>query len=153
MIGRCLRLHHSKKIANVILPFSTKDDDKTINKFLQIIAKNDKKIGNSFAKKKTGGYISIEKIVNDDIVVKEEENDDEEDEKEGGIELKYNLIYNSLGILENGEQRWLQRFDELLNYIDLNSKRPSSIDKNKDVKSLGRWISDNQKDTKKNNIL
>jgi len=150
IIGRCLRLHHSKQISNIILPFSTKDEDKTICKFLTVVAKNDKKIGSSFAKKKTGGYISIEKIVDDDIVAKEEENNDEEEDNEGrDIELKYNLIYNSLGVLENGEQRWLQRFDELLNYIDLNSKRPSSIDKNKNIKFLGQWSFNQQTNYKK----
>jgi superfamily II DNA/RNA helicase len=38
IIGRCLRLHSTKTIANIILPFSNKEDEKNICNFLKVIA-------------------------------------------------------------------------------------------------------------------
>jgi superfamily II DNA or RNA helicase len=44
IIGRALRLHPLKTIANIILPFSSDGDEVNINKFLKILASNDSKI-------------------------------------------------------------------------------------------------------------
>ena len=43
---------------------------------------------------------------------------------------------------------WQNKFDELLNYINLNSKRPSKRDKNIVVRSLGQWVLYNQNNYK-----
>ena len=43
-------VNKTKTIANVILPFSSKDDEKNICNFLKVIAKNDSKIKNSYEK-------------------------------------------------------------------------------------------------------
>ena len=56
IIGRCLRLHPNKTIANIILPFSSTDDGKNISNFLQVMAKNDTRIKKSFEIKKLGVY-------------------------------------------------------------------------------------------------
>ena len=40
---------------------------------------------------------------------------------------------------------WRQNLQKVSNYIELNNKRPSHGDKNKDIKKLGQWISDQQK--------
>jgi len=77
IIGRCLRLHPTKIIANIILPFTTIEDEKNICKFLKVMAKNDTRIKKSFENKTVGGYISIDNI------------DDDENED---IEFKYNII-------------------------------------------------------------
>ena len=130
IIGRCLRLHETKTIANIILPFSSNDDEKNICNFLKVMAKNDSRIKKSFENKRLGGYISIENTNEEDT---ETENED--------IEFKYNMIYNSLGILQNGEKIWIKRLDEVKLYIDTNNKRPSSKDKSKDIKQLGKWLS------------
>jgi superfamily II DNA or RNA helicase len=82
IIGRCLRLHPTKIIANIILPFSSKKDEKNICNFLKVMAKNDSRIKKSFESKTLGGYISIENL---------EEIDDEENKD---IEFKYNMIYD-----------------------------------------------------------
>jgi superfamily II DNA/RNA helicase len=86
VIGRALRLHPTKKLANVILPYSTSDDEKHISQFLKVLANNDKRIMKSYKNKKQGGYINI--------TTNEEE---EEDSKEDEVQFRYEQIYNSLG--------------------------------------------------------
>ena len=82
IIGRALRLHHTKNIANVILPFSLEDEDKNICDFLKVIAKNDTKIKKSYENKKLGGYISIDKIYSTEYT----------DE----IDNKYDTLFNKI---------------------------------------------------------
>jgi superfamily II DNA or RNA helicase len=65
IIGRALRLHDDKTIANVILPFASLEDEKSINNFLRILANNDARIKQSYDRKKIGGYISIHKVEDD----------------------------------------------------------------------------------------
>jgi len=143
IIGRCLRLHPTKTMANIILPFSSKEDENNICNFLKVMAKNDSRIRKSFENKTLGGYISIENTNEEDT---ETENED--------IEFKYNMIYNSLGILQNGKDFWMKQLEEVKKYIDLNNKRPSHRDKNKQIKSLGYWICNQQKNYKnKINIM
>jgi len=86
------------------------------------MAKNDSRIGKSYENKQLGGYISIENIENEDI------------------EFKYNMIYNSLGILQNGEEIWLKRLEEVKLYIDTNNKKPSTHDKYIRIGKIGFWI-------------
>jgi superfamily II DNA or RNA helicase len=145
IIGRCLRLHSTKTIANIILPFSAKEDEKNICNFLKVMAKNDNRIRKSYQNKQLGGYISI---VNPDTNEEEEDNDDEDDDDEY-TEFKYNMIYNSLGILQNGEKIWTERLARIKKYIDENNKRPSQNDKNSDIKSNSMWISHQQNNYKK----
>ena len=126
IIGRCLRLHPNKTIANVILPFSN-EDEKNICNFMKVMAKNDSRVKKSYVNKMFGGYISIEY-------------DDELDCENENIEFKYNAIYNSMGVLLNSEEIWNDKLNRVKKYIDENNKRPSSIDKNKEIKQLGQWI-------------
>ena len=134
IIGRCLRLHPTKTIANIILPFSSNEDEKNICNFLKVIAKNDSRIKKSFESKTLGGYISIENL--------------EETENEN-IEFKYNMIYDSMGFLTNGIEIWMKRLEEVIQYIDTNLKRPPTIDKDKEIKQLGYWISHQRQNYKK----
>lgn len=124
IIGRSLRLHSTKTIANIILPFSSREDEKNICNFLKVMAKNDSRIRKSFENKQLGGYISINIINNDE-----------------DIEFKYDMIYNSMGILLNGEDIWMKRLEDLKEYIDKNNKRPSEEDKKHNIKQLGMWTS------------
>jgi superfamily II DNA or RNA helicase len=130
IIGRALRLHSDKKLANIILPFSSKSDEDNINKFLKVMARNDSRIRKSYIDKKVGGYINI---------IKDEENLNEEEEN--NIELRYELIFDKMGILKNSEEIWEKRLEELKLYIDKNGKRPSGNDKDNKIKQLGQWIS------------
>jgi mevalonate pyrophosphate decarboxylase len=133
IIGRALRLHPLKTFANIILPFSSKDDETNISKFLKILAQNDKRIKKSYESKTQGGYISIEKI---------KENDDEIENNE--IEFRYEIIYDNMGILKNGEEIWMNRLEQVKKYIDKNKKRPSTLDKNLEIKKYGQWINNQQ---------
>lgn len=139
IIGRALRLHPLKTYANIILPFSSKDDETSINKFLKILAQNDKRIKKSYESKTEGGYISIEKI-----------KDEEDDTENKDIEFRYDMIYDSMGILQNGEEIWMKRLEDVKKYIDENGKKPSSYDINKNIKSHGQWIKTQQKNYKYN---
>jgi superfamily II DNA or RNA helicase len=128
IIGRALRLHPLKSIANVILPYSRRDDEKDINKFLNILANNDSRIKKSYNNKKLGGYINIS-------VESVEENETESDENN----FIHNKIYNSLGEPLNDIEYWYKKYNELLEYIIINNKIPSSGSKDKIVTKLGRW--------------
>jgi len=135
IIGRALRLHPTKTIANIILPYSLDQDGNNICNFLKVMAKNDSRIKRSFENKKLGGYISIETI-------------DQEETNNENIEFKYNMIYNSMSALLNREEIWMNRLEEVKKYIDENGKRPSCHDKNKKIKVLGTWINIQQKNYK-----
>jgi superfamily II DNA or RNA helicase len=138
IIGRALRLHPQKTIANIILPFSTNDDEKHINNFMKIMARNDTRIKKSFENKTLGGYISIE-------------NDyDDEEEENRELELRYEMIYNSFGELKNYEEIWFYKLEQVKTYIDDNGKRPSRFDKNDKVKKLNVWIVNQIANYKKN---
>jgi len=139
IIGRALRLHNMKTIANIILPFSSKEDERSICNFLKVMAKNDTRIKKSFENKKLGGYISIENT---------EEDNDEDDEEMNEIEFKYSIIYNSMGVLRNGDEIWMNRLEEVKKYIDINDKRPTEYNKNEIVKFLGCWINRQQNNYK-----
>jgi superfamily II DNA or RNA helicase len=147
IIGRCLRLHPTKTIANIILPFSSKGDEKNISNFLKVMAKNDSRIKKSFENKKLGGYISID--ISEDI----EENDNENEKIINSIEFKYNMIYDSMGVLQNGEEIWLKRLEEVRDYIDKHNKRPSYSDKDIKIKALGSWMSIQKQNYKKKDYI
>ena len=134
IIGRALRLHPLKTIANIILPYSCDEDRNSINHFIRVIAMNDKRIRQSYENKKLGGYISIDNI---------EENNEES-------EFKFNMIYNNLGEILNGSELWLKRLEEVKKYIDENNKRPSSLDDNKYIKQLSLWINTHIQNYKNN---
>jgi superfamily II DNA or RNA helicase len=143
IIGRALRLYPNKKIANIILPFSTIDDESTICKFLKIMAKNDSRIRKSYENKIFGGYIEINDCTNKD------ENDIDEN-----YNLKYNLIYDSMCKLINNKEIWISKLEEVKKYIDINNKLPSSeiiLDKN--IHKLSVWIMDQKRNYKNNTML
>jgi len=134
IIGRALRLHSTKTIANIILPFSSNEDEKHICNFLKVMAKNDSRIKKSFENKHLGGYISIENCT-------------EDDEESEFIEFKYNMVYNSMGILINSEELWINKLEDVKKYIDENGKRPSN-DKDKKIKHLCKWLFHQQQNYK-----
>ena len=142
VIGRALRLQPLKTIAHVILPYSNEEDKDEINYFLKVLSRNDSRIHKSYCKKKIGGYISVENIIEDD------ENDDERNE----IELKYEKIYNSFGTLLNSDEIFMKRYNELKEWIDANRKLPSKNVKNKIENSLGDWCGSRRKDKRNNNL-
>jgi hypothetical protein len=139
IIGRALRLHPTKTIANIILPFSSKEDEKNIGNFLKIMAQNDGRIRKSFENKTVGGYVSIDRV-----------EDTEDDEVNNKIEFKYNMVYDSMGKLLNGEEVWMARLEEVKKYIDEHGKRPSKHSGEHKIILLGRWMMLQNKLFKKN---
>jgi superfamily II DNA or RNA helicase len=142
VIGRALRLHPLKTIAHVILPYSNEEDKEEINYFLKVMSRNDSRIYKSYCKKELGGYICFE-----DIYMNEED-----DEERNEIELKYEKIYNSFGILLNGDELFMKRYNELKEWVDVNGMLPSYKAKNTIEKSLHKWSSHRREDKKNNNL-
>ena len=136
IIGRALRLHPEKKIANVILPFSKMEDEKSIYNFMKIMAKNDSRIRKSYKDKKLGGYFNIETVFDEEI---------EETNLMKEVDIKYELIFNSIGELKNNIEIWMLKLEMVQKYIDENNKLPSSTDKNIQIKFLGKWLSRQKK--------
>ena len=123
IIGRALRLHKDKNISNVILPFNDNNDEKTICKFLNVMATNDSRIKESYKSKKLGGYVNIVKT--------------EEDDVNENVNVKYECVYDSLGICRNREEVWMNNLNEVKKYMDEHNKRPN------DNKFLLTWIDKN----------
>lgn len=126
IIGRCLRLHASKTIANIILPFSSSDDEKPINNFLQVMARNDTRIKKAYESKRLGGYINITY-------------DEQASISDPNIELRYEMIYNSTGVMINAVDIWEKKLEDVKAYIDTFGKRPSS-DAVGNIGKLGKWV-------------
>ena len=144
IIGRALRLHPEKTYAKIILPFSSENDGKNINEFMRVMAKNDSRIKTSYKEKKIGGYISIEEG---------EKLDEEEGKYEDlckKIEMKYEMIYDSMGELKNRDEIWMNNFNEIKIFIDKNNRRPSSESDDINESKIGKWICTQTKNYKKN---
>jgi superfamily II DNA or RNA helicase len=135
IIGRALRLDpkRGKTMAKVILPFSKKEDEKAIKNFMQVIAKNDSRIRKSYENKKLGGYLDLENVF-------DEETFNDNSDLMNDVELKYELIFNSIGELKNIEEIWMKKLEEVKKYIDENKNRPSGMSKDKRIKILGIWL-------------
>ena len=128
ILGRCLRRHFDKDFANVILPFSCNEDEKSIVNFMKTMAYNDSKLKKVLKEKKTCGYFCLEKCFEKDDV--------------GEFEafLRYDKIYDSFGKFLNEDEIWLKRLEDLKEFIDMNKRRPSSESCKFSEKKLGRWL-------------
>jgi superfamily II DNA or RNA helicase len=116
IIGRALRLHKDKTIANVILPYSINEEGKNINNFLSIIANNDSRLKETYFSKKNGGYFDVQ------IIKSEEETVEEDDNIKEDVNLKFEIIYKNMGskhILTS-----LEKGEILLKYVDDNKRLP-----------------------------
>ena len=138
IIGRALRLHPLKTIANIILPYSVSDDGNSITNFLKIIARNDSRIKQSFVSKNICGYFSIDKCYD----VDEEDNDTIMED----IEFKYDLIFDSMGALTNRKDIWEFKKQLLFEYCNINKGVPVRKIIYKNYK-IGLWLQ-----TQKNKI-
>jgi superfamily II DNA or RNA helicase len=132
IIGRALRLHDYKTIANIILPFSSSEDEKNINNFLRILANNDYRIKQSYDKKKLGGYISLNKVESEEVNSNVDSNDN--------CEFRFTMIYDNIGKLVNSEEIWMQKLKEVKAYIDEFGKRPANKSKNIEERVIGQWL-------------
>lgn len=147
IIGRALRLHNSKTVANIILPYNKADDSSTINSFLRIIADNDIQVMNEYRKKRIGNRIDIVRGNSNNI--NGNDNIDNLDESDYEYNLVYEQIYTNMGTQLSGSTYWHSRFNDLKLYIEKYKSLPSCKDKNSDVKRLGVWWQTQQKNYKK----
>jgi superfamily II DNA or RNA helicase len=77
-------------------------------------------------------------------------------EIESDINVSKNVFsgYMKSTVVINSEENWIERLEEVKTYIDKYGIRPSTTDKNKEVKQLGVWLSGQQTNYKKNkNIM
>ena len=51
------------------------------------------------------------------------------------------------------EDNWMEIFNKVIQYIDINNKRPLQKDKDKIIKTLGQWISNQSLNYKKKEKL
>ena len=91
ILGRSLRKYNGKQYAYLILPFINDDDNKELEFVLQSLSNNDTEIKKRCMNKKLGGYIDIE------TVRKNIEKDEDDIEEENIFDVKYDIIYNSIG--------------------------------------------------------
>ncbi len=146
IIGRALRLHPEKTVANIILPFSSKEDEKPILTFLKEISRNDRRVRPRYENKVFGGYLDLQSGEDGSC----EGEGMEEEEKENDIAFRYNLVYNSSHILINGDEIWDDNLESLKKFIDEESRLPS-YHSSREIKEkrLGKWLS-HQKQNYKN---
>lgn len=120
-IGRTLRLHEEKKVANCYIPYSNENDGKSIESFFKCLGRNDEKIKKCLALYKIGSYINIEMA--DDENLNEEQNEE--------IDLRYELVYDSMGKNKNCLK--------LLEYVDKFQKVPRYDEIYEGVYKLGSF--------------
>lgn len=123
IIGRALRLHLNKTFAKIILPASCENDSRIINKFLNIIAKNDSRIMKSLTGKKRGGYIEIFNSENE-ICDEKEMKDDSEYLYDIILEKTYDPEYKA---------------DLLIEFVEENNRVPKKTEEYKDFKIGQFW--------------
>ena len=129
-IGRILRLHPSKKIANVYMPCSTEENTKDIRSFIKQLTEYDYKFKEAAHDKKIGTYINFEEVsVGGE---KENENENLSGELKEDIQHKYDIIYNSFGVDS--------RVNLLLEFVNENNRIPTQKEKYKEVR-LGQFWS------------
>jgi superfamily II DNA or RNA helicase len=165
-IGRALRQHLDKKIATIYVPFTHESDLERIQTFIRQISTYDERLKKSIDEKNIGGYINIE------CVKEEVENDNEEDDKKDNedvediFECRYNLIVDSMGESSQYDNIWINKLNQIKEFIDKNKRRPKDgykkikvdnkiISKKDDTISveeytLARWLCIQKQNYKKN---
>ena len=120
-IGRALRLHPDKTIANIYLPFNTEKDEEHIMTFIQQLSEIDSHIKEIIQNKRLGTYLSLEK----------ENSESKEIEDFEKIEYRYDLIFNRMGID--------QRVTLLLLFVTENKRIPKKEEVYQDIKLRSFW--------------
>ena len=143
ILGRMLRLHDMKTMANIILPIMEVEEAVKTAKVMKLLAENDDKYGELFNKKDYKGYIEEEMVryIEENNGVNSEENDSTYVEFDTEIKHLYDIVFDSMGNSLDNVEKWRYKLGVVKEFIDLNCKRPSRTCKNKEEKILGVWIS------------
>ena len=142
-IGRALRKHSNKINAKIILPYSTDEDSNNLCKFVNILSKVDgrcKKYKVNINKIQEDGGIESNKEDNSD-------SEDEEDNNVNSLNFRCEQIFNNISL--DGKSYWYEKLNELENYIHKNKKTPAQHNKNLEIKKLGKWLSHQKENYKK----
>lgn len=142
ILGRCLRKHTSKKMANIMFPICNTEETDIITKVTKMLCDNDDKYKNNFTKKKVNGFIEVYhpclSYMND------------ADSTNYIAEHLYDYTMNSLGeLISDVATPFKKRLDELDIFIVENNKTPSMKSKNINEKTLGNWLSQQKKNYSK----
>ena len=126
-IGRILRLHPNKKIANVYLPCITENNTQNTIKFIKQITDYDEKFKKDYNNKTLGHYINFENCL------KYEENDDDDQHEIKNQEIfhKYDMVFNSFGV-DN-------RIELLLEFVNNENRHPKQTEEYQGVKIGSFW--------------
>ncbi len=127
-IGRALRLHPSKTVANIYLPFHTESQEKQIGTFLQHLCQTDPVFQHTCQTKTVGIYLTLER---GQVDGKEETNTQL-------IEHRYDLVYDSMGTCTS-EDVWERRRREWETMYQKLQKRPSKWSDDKEEKRASSW--------------
>jgi superfamily II DNA/RNA helicase len=144
-IGRALRNDDNKINAKIILPYSTEEDSNNLTKFINILSQVD-----SRCKKYKINITPIDKDDNEnnDDIGNEEDNEETEI---NNLNFKCEQLFNNISLDRN--RSWKMMLDKLEQYILENNKTPSSIDQDKKIKQLGKWLSDQKINYKKEKYI
>ena len=126
VIGRCLRLHPDKRIAQVVLPLvsGAHDEDKRARDFMRVLAQNDARLTQAL-RARGGGHVSMRRV---------ESADEDTDASSSAADLLYTAVYDSMGAAIT--DAWSIRFDEMLAYYAEHGALPHAR-----APGLGSWIS------------
>jgi superfamily II DNA or RNA helicase len=125
VIGRCLRLHPDKRIAQVVLPLvsGAHDEDKRARDFMRVLAQNDARLTQAL-RARGGGRVSMRRV---------ESADEDTDASSSAADLLYTAVYDSMGAAIT--DTWSIRFDEMLAYHTEHGRLPALS-----MTGLGTWI-------------
>ena len=133
------RIHNTKPFYRIVLPLIENDfNDDNLHDLLLSFSERDSRIKKAIENK------SISKIkvnINNNKI---------KDKEIYNAEYLYEEIYDRMGnILEDNVDRWLYKLNKLEEYINKNNKLPSQSDKDKEIKSISKWLSHQKENYKK----
>ena len=157
-IGRCLRKSEGKKLGNILLPSVVEfnkenenifdnNDFTTIKAVLKSIGTTDDRITDEFIIRDGKKINGTNRKFNIDV---------KDIEKYSNIKIdfsKFEKNFETIVCDRWGIVIWGKRLKEVKKYIDKHNKRPPQHDKNREIKKLGNWLSNQQTNYKKKSFI
>ena len=130
VIGRCLRVHPNKRIAQVILPLvaGPEGEDKRARDFMRVLAQNDTRVAHAL-RSRGAPYVSVRRVRRADA----DESESEQTEQ-NAADLLYTAVYDATGTAIT--DAWLTRYDELVAFYEANRTLPPRSAPG----GLGNWV-------------
>jgi superfamily II DNA or RNA helicase len=133
MLGRILRPHPSKSVANVILPCVGTDSVVDVRRVINLLAKKDRDLMASCVSKNQSGRIQV---------FNAEANPEEPYVESPAYDLLYQRVYENLGTNLSGVVYWRAKLAELSAWMAENGRRPTRgrSAETPQEKTLAGWI-------------